>query len=43
MINGGHLTVFRKGYFDFGAGNPAAYSIDDYQTVIRADRERSRC
>ncbi|HTW71073.1 MAG TPA: FtsX-like permease family protein [Acetobacteraceae bacterium] len=31
----GHLTVFRSGYFVFGAGNPAAYGIDDYQGVIR--------
>ncbi len=30
----GHLTVFRKGYFDFGSGNPAAYSIDRYESVI---------
>jgi len=30
----GHLTVFRDGYFLFGAGNPAAYGIDDYQRVI---------
>src|SRR5688572_15627682 len=31
----GHLTVFRKGYFDYGAGNPAAFGIDDYQQVMR--------
>ncbi len=31
----GHLTVFRKGYFDFGAGNPGAFGIDDYEDVIR--------
>jgi putative ABC transport system permease protein len=31
----GHLTVFRSGYFFFGAGNPAAYAIDDYQKVMR--------
>lgn len=31
----GHLSVFRKGYFDFGAGNPAAYGIGDYADVIR--------
>jgi putative ABC transport system permease protein len=31
----GHLTVFRSGYFVFGAGNPAAYGIDDYQGVIK--------
>ena len=33
--NGGHLTVYHKGYFDFGSGNPSAYSIADYQSVIR--------
>jgi putative ABC transport system permease protein len=31
----GHLTVFRKGYFDYGAGNPGAFGIDDYEDVIR--------
>lgn len=31
----GHLSVFRAGYFDFGAGNPGAYSIGGYQSVIR--------
>jgi putative ABC transport system permease protein len=31
----GHLTVFRKGYFDYGAGNPAAFGIADYQDVVR--------
>lgn len=30
----GHLTVFRSGYFLFGAGNPAAYGIDHYQRVM---------
>jgi putative ABC transport system permease protein len=30
----GHLTVFRSGYFVFGAGNPAAYGIDDYPSVM---------
>jgi putative ABC transport system permease protein len=30
----GHLTVFRTGYFLFGAGNPAAYGIGDYQRVM---------
>jgi putative ABC transport system permease protein len=34
----GHLTVFHKGYFDFGSGNPSAYSIDKYQNVIRLIR-----
>jgi putative ABC transport system permease protein len=31
----GHLTVFRTGYFNFGAGNPGAYGIGDYQRVMR--------
>jgi putative ABC transport system permease protein len=30
----GHLTVFRSGYFLFGAGNPAAYGIDRYRDVM---------
>jgi putative ABC transport system permease protein len=30
----GHLTVFRSGYFLFGAGNPAAYGIADYKRVM---------
>lgn len=30
----GHLTVFRDGYFLYGAGNPAAYGIDDYKAVM---------
>ena len=32
--NGGHLTVYHKGYFNFGSGNPSAYSIADYKSVI---------
>jgi putative ABC transport system permease protein len=35
----GHLSVFRTGYFNFGAGNPGAYGISDYQSVIRLIRE----
>jgi len=35
----GHLTVFRSGYFHYGAGNPVAFSIDDYQKVIRLIEE----
>ncbi|HEV2678702.1 MAG TPA: FtsX-like permease family protein [Aliidongia sp.] len=31
----GHLTVFRAGYFLFGAGNPAAYGIDRYGEVMK--------
>jgi putative ABC transport system permease protein len=33
--NVGHLTVFRTGYFDYGAGNPAAFGIAGYENVIR--------
>ncbi len=35
----GHLTVFRTGYFAFGAGNPAEFGIDDYPGVVRLIRE----
>jgi putative ABC transport system permease protein len=31
---GGHLAVYRQGYFLFGPGNPAAYGIDDYGDVM---------
>jgi putative ABC transport system permease protein len=30
----GHLSVFEKGYFDFGSGNPSGYSISKYKDVI---------
>jgi putative ABC transport system permease protein len=36
----GHLTVYKQGFFDFGAGNPGAYSIDRYagvQSLIEHD------
>ena len=31
----GHLTAFREGYFLYGAGNPSAYGIDDYQNIVQ--------
>ena len=31
----GHLSVFRKGYSDFGSGRPADYSISGYQGIMR--------
>lgn len=31
----GHLTVFRAGYFLFGAGDPAGYGIDRYRDVMQ--------
>jgi putative ABC transport system permease protein len=33
---GGHLAVYRQGYFLFGPGNPAAYGIDDHAAVMQA-------
>jgi putative ABC transport system permease protein len=30
----GHLTVFRKGYFIYGAGNPTEWDIDGYEQVM---------
>jgi putative ABC transport system permease protein len=32
--NGGHLTVYRHGYFLFGPGNPAAYGIGDHEALM---------
>ena len=40
--NVGHLTVYRKGFFDYGAGNPGAFGIEDYEQVkrlIQGDKE----
>jgi putative ABC transport system permease protein len=34
VTGSGHLSVFQKGYFDFGSGNPAGYSIANYRSVI---------
>jgi putative ABC transport system permease protein len=34
VISGGHLEVYRAGYFKYGTGNPSAYGIHDYQSVI---------
>ena len=31
---GGHISVFHKGYFEFGDGNPAGYSISGYKKVM---------
>jgi putative ABC transport system permease protein len=36
----GHLTIYKKGYFEFGAGNSSAYGIADYEglaTMVRDD------
>ncbi len=40
--NDGHLSIFRKGYNDFGAANPTAYGLKDYVALMRTietDRE----
>ena len=34
----GHLTVYREGYFLYGAGNPVDYGIDRYPELIRLVR-----
>src|SRR5262249_50759102 len=34
----GHLTVYKKGYFAFGAGNPGEYGIDGYADVVQLIR-----
>ncbi len=42
LVQTGHFSVFRTGYFDFGAGNPGAYGISDYTGLIHLleqDRE----
>ena len=42
MQRSGHLAVYRSGYFEFGAGNPAAYGIDDYQGVMALIAQTTR-
>lgn len=34
VMRAGHLSIFKQGYFDFGSGNPAGYSISKYKSVI---------
>src|SRR6266498_2228864 len=34
VVRSGHIALFRNDYFKYGAGNPAAYGIRDYQSVI---------
>jgi putative ABC transport system permease protein len=31
---GGHLTVYVKGFFDFGSGDPELWGISDYRSVV---------
>jgi putative ABC transport system permease protein len=30
----GHLAIYRDGFFNYGAGNPAAWGIADYKAVL---------
>lgn len=34
----GHVAVFQNGYFLYGAGNPAAYGVEDYVALMDAIR-----
>src|ERR1700759_664710 len=29
----GHIQIYKKGYYDEGTGNPAAYAIEDYDKI----------
>jgi putative ABC transport system permease protein len=35
----GHVQVFKSGYFEFGAGKPGSYGIDDSQRVMALIRD----
>jgi putative ABC transport system permease protein len=35
----GHLAVYKTGYFQYGAGNPSAYGIPDYSSVLDLIRD----
>ncbi len=35
VMSGGHLQVFKQGYFHFGAGDPASYGIANYDEVMQ--------
>ncbi len=35
----GHLALFKDGYFKYGAGNPSAYGISNYEAVLTALRD----
>lgn len=30
----GHIHIYKKGFFDYGSGNPLSYSIENYSDVI---------
>ena len=35
VMQSGHVSVFRKGFFESGAGNPGAFGIKDYKKVLK--------
>jgi len=35
VLSGGHLQIFKQGYFHFGAGDPASYGIANYDEVVK--------
>jgi putative ABC transport system permease protein len=39
VVRSGHIALFRNGYFEYGGGNPGAYGISDYQSVIGLIRD----
>jgi putative ABC transport system permease protein len=34
VMQSGHLSIYKKGYFDYGSGNPAGFSIANYKKVM---------
>jgi putative ABC transport system permease protein len=34
IIRVGHLSIFKRGYTDFGSGNPGQYGIEGYRALI---------
>ncbi len=39
VVRSGHIALFKKGYFEYGGGNPAAYGIGDYQSLLGLIRD----
>ena len=39
VTRSGHIALFRNGCFKYGGGNPAAYGIQGYHSVIRTIAE----
>jgi len=35
----GHIQIFKRGYMEYGAADPDAYTIDDYEAVQHAIRD----